>query len=227
MIRREFEQIKDFFGFDVGINGKDELFNSVVLVLLVEYEEEYHFIFEKRSAHIRQGGEICFPGGKIDDLDDSLEKTAIRETTEEMGIPPSRIKIVGRLNTVVALMGATVDGFIGVTDILLNEIKTNTDEVESIIIIPVSYFENNEPEKHSVKVTVHPSYIDQETGEEIILLPVEELGLPERYRNPWGNYHQKILVYKTEYGPIWGITARLIFEFIEKVKFFKNQHFIQ
>lgn len=226
MIRREFEQIKDFFGFDVGINGKDELFNSVVLVLLIEYEGEYHFVLEKRSAYIRQGGEICFPGGKVDDLDSSLEKTAVRETTEETGIPENRIKILGRLNTVVALMGATVDSFIGVADIELDEIKINAEEVESIIIIPVSYFENNEPERHSVKVTVHPSYIDENTGEEVILLPVESLGLPERYKKPWGNYHQGILVYKTAHGPIWGITARLIYEFIEKLKVLKNQYLI-
>lgn len=225
MISKEFDQIKDYFGYDEGINGKEELFNSVVLALMIEQQGEYYFVFEKRSPYIRQGGEICFPGGKIDSLDLSLEKTAIRETQEEMGIPEDKIEIYGRLNTVVALMGATVDSFIGVANINLSDIKIN-EEVDHIIAIPVAFFENNEPEKHSVKVTIHPSYTDAESGEEVVLLPVDELGLPERYRKPWGNYHQSILVYKTDYGPIWGITARIIYEFVNKIKHLKD-HYIQ
>lgn len=224
MIRKEFEHIKDYFGFYEGINGKEELFNSVVLVLLIEHEGEYHFVLEKRNPFIRQGGEICFPGGKIDDLDESLEKTAIRETKEELGIPEHKIKIYGRLNTVVALMGATVDGFIGIADIELEEIIINKEEVEELIVLPVAFFENNQPERYSVKVAVHPSYTDEETGDEVVLLPVEALGLPKRYKKPWGNYHQGILVYKTEYGPIWGITARIIHEFVDKINQLKKQY---
>lgn len=224
MIQKEFDQIKYFFGFDEGINGKEELFNSVVLALMIEHQGEYHFVFQKRNPYIRQGGEICFPGGKVDVLDISLETTAIRETMEEMGISKEKIKIYGRLNTVVALMGATVDAFIGVADVLLEEIIINKDEIEHLIVIPVNYFENNEPERHSVRVTMHPSYTDNDTGNEVILLPVEELGLPNRYKKAWGNYHHSILVYKTEYGPIWGITARIIYEFVNKINLLKEKH---
>lgn len=35
-----------------GINGRDEYLNSVVLVLLILISEEYHFVFEQRSANI-------------------------------------------------------------------------------------------------------------------------------------------------------------------------------
>jgi len=56
-----------------------------VLVLLVPINGEYHFVLQKRCTNIRQGGEICFPGGKVDENDETLEKVAIRETTKEMG----------------------------------------------------------------------------------------------------------------------------------------------
>lgn len=46
---------------------------------------------------------------------------------------------------------------------------------------------NHEPEKHSVQIKIHPSYTDKKTGEEIVLLPSEQLGLPDRYTKPWGN----------------------------------------
>ena len=70
-----------------GILGKDAFFNSAVLIPFVTINNELSLLFEKRAANIRQGGEICFPGGEFDaSEDDSFEQTAIRETEEETGI---------------------------------------------------------------------------------------------------------------------------------------------
>ena len=43
--------------------GRDRFFNSAVLIPLVKINGEYHLLFQKRAATIRQGGDICFPGG--------------------------------------------------------------------------------------------------------------------------------------------------------------------
>jgi len=202
-----------------GINGKEEYFNSAVLVLLMLFNGEYHFVFEKRSANIRQAGEICFPGGKFDPCQDvDFRDTAIRETVEELGVASSKISIIGNLDTVVATMGATVDAFLGVIDISsLDELQINTAEVEQIFAIPVSFFENNLPEVYKVNVTVHPSYIN-EAGEEVISFPAKELGLPERYTKPWGNVRGNVFVYKVEGVTIWGMTARLIRDVVAKLE---------
>ena len=218
MVIDEFEKIKERLGFDEGIHGKEEYFNSVVLVLLVPINGEYHFVFQKRCTNIRQGGEICFPGGIVDKNDETLEKTAIRETEEEMGIPKEKIQIIGRLNTIVAPMGATVDAYIGIAKIGINEICINPNEVESVISIPVSYFMKDEPERYSVQIKIYPSYTDKKTNEEIILLPSEQLGLPDMYKKPWGNFKYGVFIYKTNYGIIWGITSRLIYDFISKIQ---------
>lgn len=202
-----------------GIQGKQEYFNSVVLVLLMPVAGEYHFVFQKRCSTIRQGGEICFPGGKHDkEDDDSLERTAIRETVEEMGIPIDKINILGRLDTIVAPMGATIDTFIGVTTLSIEEMSFNPQEVESIFSIPVSHFQKNEPEKYQVMIQIHPSYFDKKSNQEIILFPAKELNLPERYYTPWGGYKYGVFVYKTDRGVIWGITSRIIYEMIEKLE---------
>jgi len=193
-----------------GINGKDEFFNSAVLVLMMFVNEEFHFVFQKRSASIRQAGEICFPGGKFDpDKDAGFKEAAIRETTEELGVASNKIRVIGRLDTIIST-GTTVEAFLGVINICsLNDLQVNPDEVERIFSIPVSYFEATEPELYKVKIISSPSYINQD-GEEVILLPSRELGLPERYTKPWSNTLNNVFVYRVAGVTIWGITARLI-----------------
>lgn len=201
-----------------GINGKDECFNSAVLVLMMFVNEEYHFVFQKRSASIRQAGEICFPGGKFDpDKDADFKETAIRETAEELGVASNKIRVIGRLDTIIST-GTTVDAFLGVIDIGgLDDLHINPDEVERVFLVPVSYFETTNPELYKVKIVAYPSYINQD-GEEVILLPSKELGLPERYTKPWSNTFNNIFVYRVAGVTIWGITARLIRNVIAIIK---------
>jgi len=202
-----------------GINGKEEYFNSAVLALLILVNDEYHFVFQKRAANIRQAGEICFPGGKFDpDKDADFKETAIRETTEELGVASDKLRIVGTLDTVVAPMGTTVDAFLGIIDISsLADLHINSNEVERIFTVPVSFFMNHDPEVYQVNISAQPSYINQ-VGEEVILLPVKELGLPERYTKPWGNIKSNVYVYRVAGETIWGLTARLIRNVITKIK---------
>lgn len=202
-----------------GINGKEEYFNSAVLVLLMLIDEEYHFVFQKRSAIIRQAGEICFPGGKFDpDKDSDFRETALRETSEELGVPYDKICIIGPLDTVISNMGTTVDAFLGVMNVKnLEELNINTSEVERIFSVPVSYFEETEPEIYQVCITAQPTYTNQR-GEEVVLFPAKELGLPERYTKPWGNSLHNIYVYRVAGETIWGITARLIRDVLARIK---------
>lgn len=201
------------------INGRSEYLNSVVLVPLIAMNDEYHLIFQKRSSKIRQAGEICFPGGVYDAKKDAdMKHTAIRETFEEMGIDSSKIRIIGRLDTVIAPAGVIVDAFVGVVDIKnMDEVVINPDEVDYAFAVPLSHFEDNNPELYKIRVMVEPSYIDDE-GKEIVLLPSKELGLPECYHKPYGKRHSRIYVYKYENEVIWGITSRFIYDFVNKIK---------
>ncbi|MCL5267882.1 MAG: CoA pyrophosphatase [Bacteroidetes bacterium] len=212
---KEFESLKGKLPTTPCLEGREEYFRSVVLLLLVPICERYQILFEKRASGIRQGGEISLPGGQYDDEDVSGEATAIRETVEELGIPKGRIEIVGRLDSIFAPMGAMVDVFVGVSDVSLDELKPNPDEVEKAFALPVSYFKEYEPEEYKVMVEVHPSYIDKKTGENVVLLPSKELGLPDRYWKTWGGFTHKVFVYQTPEGAIWGITARIIREFLK------------
>ncbi len=200
-----------------GIQGREKYFNSAVLVPFVFLNNEYHLLFQKRAPSISQGSEICFPGGKHDPVHDCDSKsTAIREIVEELGIDKSKINVVGQLDTIVAPMGAIVESYIGVLEnTLLDEIKIDNNEVEEIFSIPLSYFNDVEVEKYYVRLEIQPSFRD-EAGNEVLLLPSKELGLPDRYQKPWGGRKYRVLVYKTNHGVIWGITAEIIYELIQK-----------
>jgi len=213
------EALKDKLPVVPGINGKGEYFNSAVLVLLVLINKEYHFVFQKRAATIRQAGEICFPGGKFDPVHDaSFRDTAIRETVEELGVASNKLLLIGNLDTVVTTMGATVDAFLGILDQgCLENLQINHQEVDKVFSIPVSFFENNEPEAYQVRITVNPTSVNQ-AGEVVTTFPAKELGLPERYTRPWGDVMSNVFVYRVEGVTIWGLTARLIKDVVAKLK---------
>jgi 8-oxo-dGTP pyrophosphatase MutT (NUDIX family) len=213
------EKLKSTLPSYPGIQSKEEYINTAVLVLLVFMDGEYHFVFQKRGPNIRQNGEVCFPGGVHSLEDGTPEQTAIRETMEEMGIPREKLKVIGQLDTQIAPMGARVDAFVGVAEISgMDDIFPNSDEVESVFAVPVSYFENNPPLIYYAHLKVHPLTVDEKTGEEIVLFPARELGLPQRYEKPWGGMKHTIYVYKVQQGIIWGITARFILDVVNKLK---------
>ena len=197
-----------------GVLGKNKYLNSAVLIPLIFLDGEYNLLFQKRSPNIRQGGEVCFPGGEFDlTKDKSFLDTAIRETTEEIGIEKENIEIIGEMDTLVAPMGVTVDPFVGIIKLNnLDEIKIDKTEVEKVFVIPISYFLNHEPSKYYVRLEVHTTK-KNEKGEEIELFPVKKLKLPGRYSNSWPGREHRVLVYENKEETIWGITAELVYEF--------------
>jgi 8-oxo-dGTP pyrophosphatase MutT (NUDIX family) len=72
--------------------------DSAVLVPLVrDPADRLHAVFTKRRSDLRRhAGEISFPGGRRDD-GETLQETALREAFEEVGLPESKVDIVGAL----------------------------------------------------------------------------------------------------------------------------------
>jgi hypothetical protein len=111
-----------------------------------------------------------------------------------------------------------VDGFLGVLQIgSMEDIHINTEEVDYVFTVPLSYFETHEPEIYHAKAFVHPYYTN-ENGEEVTLFPSKELGVPEIYWKPWGGREYKIYVYKVNNEIIWGMTARFVYDIVNKLK---------
>lgn len=198
-----------------GIMDKERYLNAAVLIPLVKTTREFCFLFQKRAAAIRQGGEISFPGGQFEPgQDPDCREAAIRETREELGIGREKIRILGRLDTYISPRGISIDSFPAILDIQgLEELTPDLTEVEDLFLLPISWFESNPPREYNLDLEIKPKCTD-EKGREIERLPVEELGLPPHYAKPWPGLKHRVFVYQSPKAVIWGITASLIHRFV-------------
>jgi 8-oxo-dGTP pyrophosphatase MutT (NUDIX family) len=72
--------------------------DAAVLVPLYLDRGHLHAVFTKRRDDLRRhAGEISFPGGRQDFPDEDLRTTALREASEEIGLPPDAVELVGAL----------------------------------------------------------------------------------------------------------------------------------
>lgn len=202
-----------------GILGKSEYFNSAVLIPMVFLNGEYHFLFEKRAEHIRQGGEICFPGGEFDSsIDKTCEDTAIRETEEEIGIARNKINILGKLDTLIGPRELTVDSIVAELKIeSLTECVIDNEEVEKVFTVPVAYFIKTPPQIFAVVSEQNHKFFNPE-GIEEELIPSGKKSLNKHIDQSYRVSKRSVMVYKTNDEIIWGITARLVNEVVKKLR---------
>ena len=111
--------------------GKTEDYR-LASVLVVIYGEEPIIVMTEKPKHLKfHAGEISFPGGKLDNNDSDLLETALRETSEEIGLTISRGQVIGQLEPVVTLnSGFLIMPFVSVVD-KIPELAANA-EVERI-----------------------------------------------------------------------------------------------
>jgi 8-oxo-dGTP pyrophosphatase MutT (NUDIX family) len=90
------------------------LTRAAVLVPLVMRPAELMVLLTQRTAHLAaHAGQISFPGGSVEPGDADSIDTALRETTEEVGLPRDHVEIVGRLDTYVTSTGFEVTPVVG------------------------------------------------------------------------------------------------------------------
>lgn len=88
----------------------------LLLVRPVGPDGEPHLVFMRRSEKVHtHKGQISFPVGSFQPEDGTLEVTALRETFEEIGIPPKRIRVLGPLPAVdTVVSNFLITPFVGV-----------------------------------------------------------------------------------------------------------------
>jgi 8-oxo-dGTP pyrophosphatase MutT (NUDIX family) len=89
---------------------------AAVLAALFEEAGEARVILTRRAAHLRSHtGEVSFPGGRLDEGDEDALAAALRESTEEVGLDPAMVEIIGELSPLATVGSrAAITPFVGV-----------------------------------------------------------------------------------------------------------------
>ncbi len=169
-----------------------------VLVPLVELEGELHLLYEVRAATLhRQPGEVCFPGGHMED-GETAAQCALRETAEELSIPPSAVRMLGPLDFICHRGGFVLYPVLAIVDAdAVKNIVPNPTEVDRVMTVPLSSLRAMVPEEYSYELVPAP-------GAEF---PFERIGIPRNY--PWNAGVVSGLIYPWQDKAIWGMTGRI------------------
>ena len=120
--------------------------DAAVLLPFVENDDgELALVLTVRAMHMNShAGEIAFPGGKVEDDDDSLIHTALRETHEEIGLASENVKILGQLDQIMSKNGIRVQPVVAFAK-QVAPLVVNPDELSHIFTVPLSYFLTEKP----------------------------------------------------------------------------------
>lgn len=169
-----------------------------VMVPLVEKDGEIYLLYEVRADSLkRQPGEVCFPGGAIEE-NETKRQCAIRETREELGIRKKDIRIIAELDTLYTYSNFTMYCYLGQIsyEAVLN-VKLNPDEVKEIFLVPLEYIRNQAPFIYNMDII-------PEIGSDF---PYNMLKLSNGYN--WRKGKSQVPIYTFEDKVIWGLTARI------------------
>lgn len=133
---------------------------AAVLIGLVNRPDGLSILLTKRTDHLRDhAGQICFPGGRIEPDDASIEAAALRETEEEVGLPPSKIDIIGRLAPYDTTTGFRIHPVVGWVEPPIT-FKLDACEVAEVFELPLAFVldPQNHQKQHDRRATERRSY---------------------------------------------------------------------
>lgn len=174
---------------------------AAVLCLLRERDGVAEVLLEVRSRRLsHQPGEICFPGGGMEEGESPLE-CALRETEEELGLSRRDIHIICPLDPIVHSSGQRVHPFLG----YVREsapIRFQADEVEEVFTVPLDWFRDTPPTLD--RYTMAPD-LDHSPQQLMSFLP--------HYRR-----ERPTVIWTWENKVIWGLTAKILLRLTELLR---------
>lgn len=138
-----------------------------VMILLYPHRGDVYLPLMKRPVYSgAHSGQVSFPGGKFEQQDIDLKSTALRETEEEIGVPPERVELIGGLSDLfIIASNFKVSPAVGVTPQRPTFVP-DPIEVESVLEVSLSQLQDTSRrgvEKMTFgDYTIHSPYFDVE-----------------------------------------------------------------
>ncbi len=115
---------------------------AAVLVPIVMRDGQAQVLLTRRTDHLADhGGQIAFPGGKIDSADATPLDTALREAREEIGLKPHQVTALGYLAPSVTATGFHIVPVVGALDAGFDPVP-NPSEVAQAFEVPLAFLMN-------------------------------------------------------------------------------------
>ena len=173
-----------------------------VLAPLVETPRGLSLLYEVRPAKLHHhSGEVCFPGGQME-AGETPRQCALRETWEELAIPPEAVEVIGEMDFLHIRAGSLLRPVLGRVDsAALDAMRPCPAEVAGTFLVPLQWLRDHPPAVYTHRQPVcTPGF------------PYEDAGVSPDY--PWRPYYMEVPVYHGLPHPLWGLTARITMEVI-------------
>ena len=111
---------------------------AAVLIPITDRAEPGVILTQRPTWLRSHAGQVAFPGGKVDDTDESSIFAALREAEEELNIPPARVEVIGVADTYYSGSGYSIAPVVGIIPPDL-ELQPNPQEVEDWFEVPLAF----------------------------------------------------------------------------------------
>jgi 8-oxo-dGTP pyrophosphatase MutT (NUDIX family) len=112
---------------------------AAVLVGLVERPLGATVLLTQRTDHLTDhAGQISFPGGRIEPTDVDPLAAALREAEEEVGLTPSHVEPIGRLDTYLTSTGFEITPIVGLIRVPY-PLNPDPFEVAEVFEVPLDF----------------------------------------------------------------------------------------
>ena len=160
---------------------------AAVLVPLVRQPQGPTVLLTQRTAHLRaHAGQVSFPGGRVEPDDPDATAAALREASEEVGLAPRAVRVIGHMPAYRTVTGFVVTPVVAWVQPPLC-LQPDPHEVQDIFEVPLDFLMNPaHHRRHRVEL--------QEATRQFLSMPWQGRGLSGQEREFF----------------IWGATAAML-----------------